>query len=108
VVPWRDRRSRFPEKGFVMNRSKPRRLSAVLLTLTLTLLSAPAWAAGGWEARTAQGQGLFAAVWEYLGSLVGATTDTDGRAGMDPNGATAPTSDSGAESDGRATLDPNG
>jgi hypothetical protein len=90
-----------------MNRSKPRRLSAVLLTLAL--LSTPAWAAGGGAARTEQGQGLFAAVWEYLGSLVGATAaDTDGRAGMDPNGATAPTSDSGTEIDGRATLDPNG
>lgn len=89
-----------------MNRSKPRRLSVVLLTLTL--LSTPAWAAGGWSARTDQGQGLLAAVWEYLGSLVGATADTDGRAGLDPDGATMPTSDSGTENDGRASMDPNG
>lgn len=87
-----------------MNRSKARRLSAVLLTLTL--LSTPAWAAGGWEARAEQG--LLATVWEYLGSLVGATADTDGRAGMDPNGATTPTSNSGTDSDGRITIDPNG
>lgn len=89
-----------------MNRSKPRRLSAVLLTVTL--LSTPAWAAGGWEARAAQGQGLFAVVWEYLDSLVGGTADLDGRAGQDPNGATTPTSDNGFESDGRAGMDPNG
>ena len=89
-----------------MNRSKPRRLSAVLLTLTL--VSTPAWAAGGWEARTSQGQGLFSAVWEYMGSLFGATDNTDGRAGLDPNGATTPTSDSGTDSDGRITIDPNG
>jgi hypothetical protein len=87
-----------------MNQSKPRRLSAVLLTLAL--LSTPAWAAGGWEARTEQG--LLAAAWEYLGSLVGGPADLDGRAGQDPNGATTPTSDNGAESDGRASMDPNG
>lgn len=89
-----------------MNRSKPRRLSAVLITLAL--LSTPAWAAGGWEARTEQGQGLLAAVWESLGSLVGLIADSDGRAGLDPNGATVPTSNSGTESDGRITIDPNG
>lgn len=86
-----------------MNRSLLRRLSAVLVVAVL--LSTPAWAAGG--ARLDQSPGLFAAVWQFLSSLLAVS---DGRASMDPNGSMAPTTDTQAatDSDGRATLDPNG
>ncbi len=91
-----------------MNRSLLCRLSAILVVAVL--LSTPAWAGDG--TRLASSPGLFAAVWQLLSSLFTETTaaDAGGRAGMDPNGATAPTTDPQAatEGDGRATLDPNG
>jgi len=89
-----------------MNRKALSRISAVL-TVT-ALLSASAWA-GEW-ARREPSPGLFATVWQLLSSLVVGTTETadsDGRAGMDPNGGPAPTQ-SGTDDDGRASMDPNG
>jgi hypothetical protein len=86
-----------------MNRSLLRRMSALLVVAVL--LSTTAWAGGG--ARLDPSPGLFATVWQLLSSLIAAS---DGRAGMDPNGLTAPTTDvqAATDSDGRATMDPNG
>jgi hypothetical protein len=91
-----------------MNRSLLRRLSTILVVAVL--LSTPAWAGGG--TRLEPSPGLFATVWQLLGSWLTGTTaaGSDGRIGMNPNGLTAPTTgtQTATDGDGRATLDPNG
>jgi hypothetical protein len=90
------------------------RFCASTLLLAVVLSAAPAFARGPQPVPPAEVHGFLSSLWNALGGLLPMFTKgrstidpnglTDGRAGMDPDGAaTAP-----ATTDGRAGLDPNG
>jgi hypothetical protein len=94
-----------------MSHSK-RVLASVLLVAAL-LSASPAFAAGrepSWM--PGEVRNVFAFLWQALGELLPVFDQT--RAGMDPNGTPTPDSgttsspSSGSETDGRAGQDPNG
>jgi hypothetical protein len=79
----------------MMNRSMWSRV--VVFLLAVVLVASPAMAAGG-SLRIDKEPGVFAALWEFLGSLV--PTIEKARGSMDPNGS--PTTEA------RGSMDPDG
>ena len=94
--------------------SRSRRVFASVLLSAALLSTAPAFAGGREPAQMAgEIRGVFSSLWQALSGLL--PTFDAGRAGMDPDGAptsdsgvTSPTSSSESETDGRAGMDPNG
>ena len=73
------------------------------LVLIFLLISSPAFATGGSVTQTENEPSLAAVFWTFLESLLPESemSSTDGRSGIDPDGATA-------NCDGRCDIDPNG
>lgn len=81
------------------------RFRASTLLLAVVLSAAPAFARGHQPPPPKVAQGLFSTLWQALNGLFPGLTK--GRDTIDPNGATS-TASAGSETDGRAGQDPNG